>query len=376
MLERFQSGRLSFQSMITAPLSATETFTPALDRMKRLLFNPFRFGVWWRLAVLGLFTGELSTGGFNFPTNFNAPSQHKNSDPFTAVPQFHWPSLPHLIAWIALAALVVVVLSLIFMYVSSILRFVLFDAVLSGNVRIREGWRRWKQRGLTLFPWKIGFSLVMFAIYAVVFGVPVLLAWRAGLFRNPGQHLAILILGGLALFGLALLIVLSGLAVYVLTKDFVVPIMAFEGVGPIDGWRRLLLMMNANKGTYAGYLGFKALLAIAAGIVVGIASVILFIVVLLPFVIIGVFVGIAGAAGGIGMNAATITLLVIAGIIVGLLLLCVTSLISVPFVVFFQSYALHFFGSRYEPLRAVMYPPQAQPPAPPLGPTPLPEPAM
>ncbi len=356
--------------MTSAPLSATDTFTPALERMKRLLFKPFRFGVWWRLAVLALFTGELSSSGFNFnfPGNFNFPSQHKNADPLAAAPPFHWPSLPHLIAWIALAALVVVVVGLIFTYISSILRFVLFDAVLSGNVRIREGWRRWKQHGATLFPWQIGFGLVMLAIYLTAFGVPILLAWRAGLFHNPGQHLAILILGGLALFGIAGIICLASVAVYVLTKDFVVPIMAFEGVGPIDGWRRLMLMMSANKGSYAGYLGFKAVLAIAAGIVLGIATLILFLIVLVPFIIIGVVVGIAGASGGTGMSAATITLLVVGGMIIGLLLLCITSLISVPFVVFFQSYALHFFGSRYEPLRSVMYPPPPEaPPAPPLA---------
>lgn len=366
--------------MISAPLSAVDTFTPALDRMKRLLFKPFRFGVWWRVAFLALFTGELSSSGFNFnfPGNFNFPSQNKASHAFAAQPPFHWPSVPHLIAWIALAALVLVVVMLVFMYVSSILRFVLFDAVLSGRVRIRDGWRRWKQRGTTLFPWQIGFSLVMFAIYAIVFGVPILLAWRAGIFRNPGEHIALLILGGLALFGLAVVIILAGLAVYVLTKDFVVPIMAFEGVGPVAGWRRLKLMLSANKGSYAGYLGFKVVLAIAAGIVLGIANLILFLIVLVPFVIIAVFLGIFSSGAGTGLSALSITFLVVGGIIVGALLLSITSLLSVPFVVFFQSYALHFFGSRYEPLRAVMYPPpppQAPPPAPPIDLSPSPQPA-
>jgi hypothetical protein len=362
--------------MISAPLSATDTFTPALDRMKRLLFKPFRFGVWWRLAFLALFTGELSSSGFNFnfPGNFSSPSRNKSSNAFAATPPFHWPSVPHLIAWIALAALVFVVVMLVFMYVSSILRFVLFDAVLSGNVRIREGWRRWKQRGATLFPWQIGFTLVMFAIYAILFGVPILLAWRAGIFRNPGAHIALLILGGLALFGLAVVIILAGLAVYVLTKDFVVPIMAFEGVGPIAGWRRLKLMLSGNKGSYAGYLGFKAVLSIAAAIVQGIATIILFVVVLIPCVLIAVFLGILLPGAGAGLSAVTITLLVIGGVIVVLLLLSITSLLAVPFVVFFQSYALHFFGSRYEPLRAVMYPPPPPqaPPAPPMDFSPQP----
>jgi hypothetical protein len=48
----------------------------------------------------------------------------------------------------------------------------------------------------------------------------------------------------------------------------------------------------------------------------------------------------------------------------------------VPVVTFFQSYVLQFFGSRYERLKALVYPePPSAPPAPPEAPGPLPEPA-
>lgn len=343
--------------MITAPLSATDVFNPAMERTKHLLFKPFRFAVWWRIAFLALFTGELSGNGFNFnPSNFRMPSKNNSSAWPSGAPPFHMPPLHEIIPWIVLGTVVAVVIMFLFLYVSSILRFVLFDAVLSGKVRIREGWRRWQQRGNGYFPWQIGFMLVMLAVYVLLFGIPIYMAWRAGLFRNPSQHIGTLILGGLTLLCVLLVVVLAALVVHVLTKDFVVPIMAFEGVGPIDGWRRLKLMISPNKTSYAGYLLFKAVLAIAAAMIVGILGAILLIIVIVPFVIIGVIVGIAGATGGAGLSALTITLLVVLGLIVGILMLSVTALVSTPIVVFFQSYALHFFGSRYEPLRAVMYP--------------------
>lgn len=361
--------------MNSSPLSAVDTFTPAFERMKHLLFKPFRFGVWWRLAILGFLTGEMSSGfNLHLPGNFNFPSHGRATESFAARPPFHVPSIPHLFAWIALAAVIAVVVLLILMYVGSVLRFVLFDAVLTGNVRLREGWRRWRQRGIAFFPWQIGFTIVTLTTYAVILGVPILAAWRAGVFRNPAQHLLILIIGGVMLGAIGFAVVLAGIAIYVLTKDFVVPIMAFEGVGPIDGWRRLKPMLGANKGSYAGYLGFKAVLAIASAVILTIAIIIVLLIILVPVIIVAVVLGVVSAGGGTGLSAAAITLLVIGGIAVGLLVLCIAALFHVPFVAFFQSYALHFFGTRYEPLGAVMYP-GTPPQAPPMGMSPSPQPA-
>ena len=67
-----------------------------------------------------------------------------------------------------------------------------------------------------------------------------------------------------------------------MTKDFVVPQMALEGIGAMEGWRRLWPMIQAEKGGYAGYVGMKIVLAIGAGIVIGIVSVILALVVAIP----------------------------------------------------------------------------------------------
>ena len=72
--------------------------------------------------------------------------------------------------------------------------------------------------------------------------------------------------------------------VHVLTKDFVVPQMALEEIGAMEGWRRFWPMMKAEKGGYAGYVGMKIVLAIGAGIVIGIASVILVLVLAIPTV--------------------------------------------------------------------------------------------
>ena len=45
------------------PISAVDAISPAIEHTKRQLLQPFRFGQWMRLAVVGLLAGELSSGG-------------------------------------------------------------------------------------------------------------------------------------------------------------------------------------------------------------------------------------------------------------------------------------------------------------------------
>jgi len=66
------------------------------------------------------------------------------------------------------------------------------------------------------------------------------------------------------------------------TKDFVIPLMAVDNVGVIEGWRRLLQMMKGQKAAYAGYLGMKIVMAIGASVVFGIASGMVAAIVMVP----------------------------------------------------------------------------------------------
>jgi len=45
------------------PVTAIQAMTPAFERTKKQLFQPFRFSHWWRLALTSLLAGELGSGG-------------------------------------------------------------------------------------------------------------------------------------------------------------------------------------------------------------------------------------------------------------------------------------------------------------------------
>jgi MFS family permease len=346
-----------------APTTAVQAMTPAFERTKHQLFQPFRFARWWRLAVISLLAGELSTGG-NWGNQFNwRDSGHsgKGNDLLLSAPP--WANWHEYLPVIVAAVISLILLMIILMYVSSVFRFILLDSVLRERVRIREGWRRWEECGGRFFLWQIGFATITITLLGLLVGLPLLYAWRSGFFDHAKEHLGALVLGGLAMFFLLALLAILGALVAVFSKDFVVPLMALEELGPLEAWRRLLPMLRAEKGPYAGYIGMKIVLAIAAGILFGILSFLVLLIVLVPLVIAGVAIGAIAAGLGLTWNPLTIMVTVLVGAVVLFGLFWVVALVSVPSVVFFQSYTLYFFGARYGRLGAMLAP--AAPPAPP-----------
>lgn len=345
-------------------ITAVESVNAAFEHTKQQLFRPFRIGQWTRLAMVGLFAGELSSGGCNFHGS-NPQPHHPNF----GVPHFD-PTL--LIPIILLVLIAVPVLWLIFLYINSHMRFVLFESVVEKTCSVRRMWRQHDGAALQYFIWQIVFWLISVAGVALILGVPALFAFLLGWFSAPREHLPGLILAGLAVFTVFVGWLLLTIVVHVFTKDFVVPQMALENVSAFEGWGRLLPMMGAEKARYAGYAGMKILLAIGAAFVIGIGAVILIILLLIPLGGVGVFYALIAHGAGLGWNAFTITAAIVGGIFAVLVILYCVSLVSVPVIVFFPAYAIHFFATRYPLLANLIYPP---PPAPPLPPvTPIPEP--
>jgi uncharacterized membrane protein len=348
------------------PISAVDSISLAIEHTKQQVFKPFRLGQWTRLAIVGLLAGELSSGGCN-GSSFN-PARHPGGghSPFPTFPGVDFALLGGLIATLIITG---IVLGLIFMYISSVMRFILFDSILAKQCHIRAGWNRRQGPGWRYFLWKLVYAFASFGGFIVLVGVPLAFAFSVGWLQHPKEHIFQLVFGGIFL-GFALLVFVIVLAViYVLTKDFVIPQMALENIGAFEGWRRLWPMIQAELGGYVAYIGMKIALAIAAGIVVGIATVILGLIIAIPTVGLSLLAILTGKSAGLTWNAYTITLAIAVGSVLLAGFMYLVSLISVPFIVFFPAYSIYFFASRYRPLSAVLYP---APPSPSVLPSPAP----
>ena len=359
------------------PISAVDTISLAFQHTKRQLVQPFRLWQWTRLAFVGLLAGEMgSGGGCNFSQPFRSHQQAGMPHLGQILPKIDPVILAAIIAVLVVTGTIVM---LVMMYISSVMRFILFDSVLTRECRIREGWNRRQGPSWNYFLWKIAFALLTLAATVALIGVPAAFALSMGWFSPPREHVLPLVLSGIVVFGLFAIFFLIAGIVFLFTKDFVVPQMALEGIGVIEGWRRLWPLIQMEKGAYAVYVIMKIGLAIGAAIIVGIASAILVVVLALPAVAVALAAVLAGKTAGLTWSIFTITAAVVAVCILFAVLLYLVSLVSVPVIVFFPAYAMYFFAARYRPLTVALYP--EAPPAPvvipggsppPFSPPPLP----
>jgi hypothetical protein len=363
-------------------ISAVDAISPALLHTRKQLFQPFRFGQWLKLAVVGLLAGELG-GGFNGNlSNFSNLKNFPRGDGQHFLAQ-NW-SMPDFALYAGLIAALVAtafVLGIVLMYVSSVMRFILFDSVLTQQCRVLESWSRRQGPGLRYFGWKLVYLVSMLGAFALLVGIPVALAFSAGWFKEPKEHVGTLILGGGFVLFAGLVFGVTAAVVFVLTKDFVVPQMALEGIGAFEGWRRLWAMMKTEKGDYVIYVLMKIVLAIVATVVIGIVTAIVAVFFVVPTAVLGVVGVVAGKSAGLTWNAYTITLAVVVGVILFFIFLYIVALVSVPAMVFFPAYSIYFFAGRYPALSRVLYPaaapslagatPYGQPPPLPPGLAPI-----
>jgi hypothetical protein len=345
---------------MSKPLSAIDCIGPAFAQTKHQLFAPFRLQRWARLALVCLLTGEFAGGGGGgAPSgNFNFPiSQPKSGKGLLAIPNIDWGKTFPWLPWILAGVILLFFLIFLWVYVGSVYRFVLFDSVLNDRCKLKGSWGRWEHCGRSYFYWCLAVFVVSAVGSCLIIGAPLLIAWRAGLFHHPREHLVALILGGAALlFSLIAFFVLDAI-VSLFAKDFCVPIMAMEKVGVLEAWRRLLPMLAGEKMAFTGYVLMKIVLAIGSTIIFGMITLLTLFVLLIVLGIAGVIVFFGGKAVGLTLNVATISILVVIGGIILSGILYLIALISTPAMVFFQSYVLHFMGSRYPALGAVVFPP-------------------
>jgi hypothetical protein len=138
----------------------------------------------------------------------------------------------------------------------------------------------------------------------------------------------------------------------------------------MEGWRRLWMMMKAEKGGYAGYVGMKIVLAIGASIILGIIGFIFALIILIPVAGVAIAAVLAAKSAGVGWTVYTITMAVVAGCVLVAIFLSVSAVISVPAIVFFPAYSIYFFAARYPALSARLYPAPPAPQIPPGAATP------
>jgi hypothetical protein len=350
-------------------ISAVDSVKAAIELIKKLLFTPFRFGHWWRMGLLAMACGEMFSG---CSSNINLPGELAKRQPRTFSFEGGPSPLPNFssIDWNVIAPLLTivlaggVVLAFVHMYVSSVLRFVMYDAVLTGDFRLLYGWNKWHRQGVRLFWFKFLVSLAFLTLLAGLIGAPLMSA--ANLMRSNNQEDALKAALALLAF-IPVLLILGVIAQFLslLLKDFGALIMMFEDVSAWEALKRVLGMANRELNEFAAYVGLKIALSIGEGIVMGTLESIVWLLITLPAFVTAWFSGMSWEA--FLENPFHILMLITTIFIAMFVVNFAMAVLGSPITAGFIGYVTIFFGSRYEPLWQVIGPQMPAPLVAPYG---------
>ncbi|HHX39923.1 MAG TPA: hypothetical protein GX715_08165 [Armatimonadetes bacterium] len=283
----------------------------AFQRTKSLLW-PIRWDVWLRLALIALFVG----GGVSFPNTSGYTFEEGDLPPGVVE------SLPDIAPLIVAFILIVLVIALIWWIIGTVMQFVFVDMLRTGDIHIRPFFGDRLGKGVRLFLFQVGLTLIL------------ILAMMALILMLVG-------IGGSGVGGAAFILVfipfilvaalLFGI-IFLLTTDFVVPIMIHEDCGVIEGWRRLFGVMSGQFWQIVVYIVTRLILGLIAGIVQAVIVILALLIIAIPFVLVGIVLLAAIQANIVLLLALLIPYLIIA--------VPVALLIAVPFVTFFRYYGL------------------------------------
>jgi len=248
-------------------ISVIDPISPAIERVKTILFRPFDLGRWLVIGLCAWLAHLGQGGGGGGGPNFNFP-RHRESHQYVSDVEAAKDFILGNLYWLAPLVLAVVAVSivlwLVFIWLSSRGKFMFLHCVAQNKAEVKIPWTKFRSHANSLFL----FRIVLFFVGLVVIGLPIILAVLSIVLMVGTAGIVGLVLGISALIAgiLAAVIVLALIQKF--TTDFVVPIMFLRTASCTAAWREFLTLLSANKARFAIYILFQIVIAIAVGAVV------------------------------------------------------------------------------------------------------------
>ena len=253
-------------------VSVLDPISPAIERVRTILFRPFNLGKWFTIGVCAWLAQLGSGGGGNGsggpPTGRGTATNGGTDEVRRAFDQAYEYVLAN-INWILplaiFAVLLVVTVILVLKWLSSRGQFMFLHCVARNKGEVLVPWRQYQHHGNNLFLFRIVVGILGFLTTAVFIGLGV----TVGVMAHQTTGFTVFSILGIVMCSLLALssAVVFGLILH-LTLDFVVPIMYLHGLRCSKAWRLLLTVLSANKGRLVLYLLFQIVINIAIGVLI------------------------------------------------------------------------------------------------------------
>jgi hypothetical protein len=247
-------------------ISVIDPISPAIERVKTILFRPFDLGKWfvigfcaW-LAYLG--EGGGSGANFNYGGQQQSPGESFHYAKEYLIENLHW-ILPVAIT----VTVICIIIGLVITWLRSRGRFMFLHCVALNVAEVVVPWHKFRKQGNSLFLFRVVLGLISFAVIMLLIAMLIVigvLLFAGGGGPNPLGIILMVLLGICLIIPTVIVFALIGK----FTRDFVVPIMFLRQGTCMVAWREFWPLLTGNKGKFTIYILFQFVIGLAIGIVI------------------------------------------------------------------------------------------------------------
>ena len=251
-------------------INVVEPVSPALEHVKRMLFQPFDLGKWFIIGFCAwlAYLGEAGCGSGSGNYNFGNHSGRSGTDFRHALEEARDYLLNNLDWIVPLAAFLIVVvlgLGLLFLWLNSRGKFMFLHCVALNRAEVTEPWNKFASEANSLFWFRLVLALAGMILTLPLLGIIAVMILKMIYQGEPDLAGILTAIGlGLALFLVAIVFAI----IRKFTVDFVVPIMRLRQSKCLAAWKEFSGLLAARFWQFVLYLLFQIVLGMAIGILI------------------------------------------------------------------------------------------------------------
>ena len=281
------------------PISAADAIAPAFRRARTILGVPFRLGFFLKICLFA----ALTESGF-FSAVFSYPIQGASAASQAGVHHMHGAPADNFLAsaigplgalgagvllLLFAAALVVLIVWAIFLYLFCRLRLTVLDLAIFREGGVRRAWRKYSRQAWRYFGLTILTMLVFLLIMAAVIGPFVPAFVRISRSMDPTHPDPFALIGlMLPLFVAIISLSLLGVVVDAIIRDFLLPPMIVEDASIESALGRFFRVLRHEPGQTSLYLFLRIVLSIVFSALLSIVFLIPVAIMALVAILIGI----------------------------------------------------------------------------------------
>jgi hypothetical protein len=246
-------------------ISVIDPISPAIERVKTILFSPFDLGRWFIIGFCAWLAYLGKSGGSNLNFGRTGPGEAQLDEALHYAKEYTLNNLYWIVPLVVTAIVVSIVLWLVFTWLSSRGKFMFLHCVAENKAEVKAPWTKFREHANSLFLFRIVLGIIGLPVVVLFCLFIFLLAFFLTTKVVPSTFpVAAIVLSTLAFITLVIAFVLA----LKFTTDFVVPIMFLRTESCITAWRELLSLLSLHKAHFLLYVLFSIVISITIVVII------------------------------------------------------------------------------------------------------------